>query len=90
MIPFNHNRDASDIGIGKEQQTAGDDDGYWRLGLTHQPKRSHRKIQDRLSIISSRVHGEWLIFPLLLWSSSQFKHVEGMNVAASGQENNQG
>jgi len=34
MIPFNPIRDALDIGVRKEQQTAGDDDSYWKLCLT--------------------------------------------------------
>ncbi len=31
MIPFNYKRDAAGIEIGKEQQTAGDDDGLWNI-----------------------------------------------------------
>jgi len=34
MTPFSHIRDAPDFGIRKEQQTTGDDDGYWIVPYT--------------------------------------------------------
>jgi hypothetical protein len=37
MIPFNHIRDPQDIGIRKEQQTAGDDDAIENSALRTSP-----------------------------------------------------
>jgi hypothetical protein len=59
MIPFNSIRDTSDIGIRKEQQTAGGDDGWPNAPA----QTAAQENTNRLGICSSSVRGEWVISP---------------------------